>query len=60
MSATTGLMTFKDFVRMPEPDEPVKQELLDGELIEMPPAFLDHMDIAHELFLILVQTVKTD
>jgi Uma2 family endonuclease len=58
MSATTGLLTFAEFERMPEPDEPVKEELLDGELIQMPPPVLDHMETAQWLFLMLVQMLE--
>jgi Uma2 family endonuclease len=36
----THLLTFEEFERMPE--KPGKQELIDGELIEMPPAGFKH------------------
>jgi Uma2 family endonuclease len=44
---TTGspLLTFKEFERLP--DQPRKQELLEGELIELPPAELKHKRITH-------------
>ena len=58
MSATTGLLTFAEFERMPEPDEPVKEELLDGELIQVPPPFLDHMETAQRFFLMLLQVLE--
>jgi Uma2 family endonuclease len=47
MGATTGLLTFEGFERLP--DEPGKFELLDGELIRLPPAERNHMRIAHRL-----------
>jgi Uma2 family endonuclease len=45
---TTTLLTFEEFERLP--DEPGKLELLDGDLIRMPPPELDHMEIAHRLY----------
>ena len=45
---TTSLMTFADFEQMP--DAPGKQELIDGELIEMPPARLKHMNISRRVY----------
>jgi Uma2 family endonuclease len=41
---TTGLMTFEEFERLP--DEAGKRELLDGEVIEMPPADWEHNEIS--------------
>ena len=46
-ATTTALMTFEEFERMPE--QPGKQELLRGELIELPPADLKHNRIAFQL-----------
>ncbi len=46
MAATT-LLTFEDFERLP--DEPGKAELLDGELIRLPPAKFKHLEIVHRL-----------
>jgi Uma2 family endonuclease len=51
MGAVTTLLTFEEFERLP--DEPGKCELLDGELIQLPPAKLRHMGIAERLFLLL-------
>lgn len=52
MSTTTsGLLTFEEFEHLP--DEPGKLELLEGELIRMPPAKRKHMDTAHRLFRLL-------
>src|SRR6266566_4743364 len=42
MSATT-LLTWEEFLDLPE--TPGKQELLDGELIALPPAKFTHMQI---------------
>ena len=39
-TVTTGRMTFEEFERLP--DEPGKRELLDGEVIELPPPKLEH------------------
>src|SRR4029077_7989279 len=41
--STTTLLTFEEFERLP--DSPGKHELLDGELIEMPPVKKRHSDI---------------
>src|SRR5262252_3533250 len=40
---TTTLLTFEEFERLP--DSPGKRELLDGEIIEMPPPKLRHSKI---------------
>jgi Uma2 family endonuclease len=48
---TTTLLSFEDFERLP--DEPGKDELLDGEPFHLPPAFIDHMDIVHRVFALL-------
>jgi Uma2 family endonuclease len=51
------LMTFEELERLPE--EPGKTELLDGELIQLPPAKrLDHR-LAEELFLRLHQLLES-
>ena len=47
MGATTTLMTFEEFERLP--DEPGKLELIDGELIRMPPAKARHGKISQVL-----------
>jgi Uma2 family endonuclease len=57
MPTAVGLVTFEELERLPE--EPGKTELLDGELIQMPPAKrLDHI-LAEDLFLRLHQLVET-
>src|SRR4051812_868559 len=43
MATSTGLMTFEEFERLPEEYFEVgKCELLEGELLRMPPAFIRH------------------
>ena len=51
MGTTTALVTFEEFERLP--DEECKLELMDGEVLRMPPAELRHMRIAKRLFLLL-------
>jgi Uma2 family endonuclease len=51
MATTTTLLTFEDFEQLPS--EPGKMELLDGELIHLPPAKLRHMNITHWLLYFL-------
>ena len=51
MATSTGLLTFEEFEGLP--DEPGKMELLDGELIRLPPAKVKHMEIAIRLFRVL-------
>jgi Uma2 family endonuclease len=48
---TTTLLSFAEFEQLPT--EPGKLQLLDGELIRMPPAILDHMDIIHRIWRLL-------
>ena len=48
MGTTTTLLTFEEFERLP--DQPGKRELLDGELIELPPAERNHNQIAQTIF----------
>ena len=48
-TTTTALLTFEEFERLPE--YPGEQELLEGELIELPPADLVHHTISEEIFL---------
>lgn len=45
MGATTTRMTFAEFENLP--DAPGKRELLDGELIELPPAKFEHSETQH-------------
>ena len=48
MGTTRTMLTFEEFERLP--DQPGKQELLRGELIDLPPADLRHNRIAHRIF----------
>jgi Uma2 family endonuclease len=52
----SGLLTFEEFERMP--DEPGKLELLEGELIRMPPAKRKHMHTTQRRFLLLDRMVE--
>jgi len=56
MGATTTTMTFAQFERLP--DEPNKLELMDGELIRMPPAFTRHMRGTLRLYRILDDALR--
>lgn len=52
--STTSLVTFADFLELP--DLPAgKRELVDGEVVTMPPPKKTHSDIAHQLLHILFQ-----
>jgi len=55
-TTTSGLMTFEEFERLP--DEPGKLELLEGELIRMPPPKRKHMNTAHRLLRLLDRVVE--
>src|SRR4051812_31061282 len=55
---TTTLLSFEDFERLP--DEPGKDELLDGEWFHLPPAFRNHMVIVHRIFALLARLVVTE
>ncbi len=57
MGVSTSLLTFSEFEQLP--DEPGKLELLDGELIRLPPAERNHMRIAHRLFLLWQEALAT-
>ena len=57
MPTAVALVTFEDLERMP--DEPGKTELLDGEVIQMPPAILPHNRLAKQLFLRLYPLVES-
>ena len=56
-SVATKLLTFDEFERLP--DQPGKRELLEGELIELPPAELQHNRDAHRIYKILDAAVIT-
>ena len=48
MGTVKTLLTFEEFEQLP--DQPGKQELVRGELIEMPPADLKHNRISHRIY----------
>jgi len=56
MGATTSLMTFEEFERLPE--EPNRLELIDGELIRMPPPTVRHGKISQFLNRLLEDIVQ--
>ncbi|HTX39190.1 MAG TPA: Uma2 family endonuclease [Bryobacteraceae bacterium] len=49
--ATTTVLTWDEFLRLP--DQPGKQELVKGELIELPPAKDRHNTLGHRIFFCL-------
>ena len=53
---TTTLLSFEEFEQLP--DEPGKLELLDGELIQLPPAKRKHMEIAQLIYDLLKPVVN--
>jgi Uma2 family endonuclease len=57
MGTTTTPMTFEEFERLDFDADQV--ELLEGELIRMPPATSPHMDIVEALFLLLRAAVES-
>ena len=56
MGTITTLLTFEEFERLP--DQPGKRELLEGELIELPPAELEHNDIAHAIYDLMMPALR--
>jgi Uma2 family endonuclease len=55
-TTTTGLITFEEFETLPE--TPGKQELLDGEVIELPPAKKKHNQSAHRIYHALLAAIE--
>ena len=53
MGVTRGFVTFEEFEQMPETEVPVKEELLDGELLQMPLEFLRHKRMVHRMHRLL-------
>ncbi|MBZ5622297.1 MAG: Uma2 family endonuclease [Acidobacteriia bacterium] len=47
MGAVRTLLTFEQFEQLPDKDG--RRELLEGELIELPPPFIEHDEGAHQL-----------
>jgi len=56
MGTITTLLTFEEFERLP--DQPGKHELLEGELIELPPAESQHNRIAHRIQKLLTSALE--
>lgn len=56
-TVATTTMTFEEFERLP--DGPEDLELLEGELIEMPPPECSHMEAAQDLFRLLYASVES-
>ena len=54
--STTSLMTFAEFEQLP--DAPGKRELIEGELIDLPPPVLRHSQIAKRLYHLLLKRVS--
>src|ERR1035437_139472 len=52
---TTTLLSFEEFEQLP--DEPGKVELLDGELIQLPPAKFKHMEVVRRIMALLMDAV---
>jgi Uma2 family endonuclease len=48
MGTVKTLLTFEEFEQLP--DQPGKQELIRGELIELPPADLKHNRVSHRIY----------
>src|SRR5579872_7265035 len=59
MAATTNLLTFEEFTKLPEPDQDGKVELLEGEVNRMPPAFTQHMRITLRVYEILRAALRS-
>jgi Uma2 family endonuclease len=59
MGGITTFVTFEEFERLPEDESDGKVELIDGEVVRMPPAFFRHMDITMRTFLFLHGTLDT-
>src|SRR5579859_234837 len=55
-TTTTARMTFAEFERLP--DQPGKRELLEGELIELPPAKSKHNKLAYRICKLLEAAVS--
>ena len=57
MGTTTGLMSFAEFERLPDDEQGYTLELLDRELIRMPPPKLPHTKIERRLHNLLTVTL---
>jgi Uma2 family endonuclease len=58
MGAVKTLLTFEEFEQLPDPETGESLELLDGEIIELPPPQKRHMLGSEELFKRLKQQVE--
>ncbi len=56
MGTVKTLLTFEEFEQLP--DQPGKQELVRGELIELPPADLKHNRISHRIYKVLNAAIE--
>jgi Uma2 family endonuclease len=56
-TVTIRPLTFEEFERLPEQAEPGKRELLDGEVIELPPADREHGKFSEHIFIRLREAV---
>jgi Uma2 family endonuclease len=56
MATSIGSMTFAEFENLP--DKPGKQELLEGELIALPPAKDRHSVIVHRIYHLLLERLR--
>jgi Uma2 family endonuclease len=57
-AVTTKLLTFEEFERLPEQDDVGKCELLEGELIAMPPGDLEHSRFAKLIYHLLFNALE--
>src|SRR5690348_4468666 len=55
-TTTTNLLTFEEFERLP--DQPGKRELLEGEVIELPPPELKHSRSSHKIYHCVVAALE--
>ena len=54
----TLLLSFEEFEQLP--DEPGKAELLDGELLRLPPAKRKHSELVRRIHVLLMHAVDKD
>lgn len=58
MGTTTALVTFEEFERFPEEENECKLELLDGEVLRMPPPEFRHMRISKRILFLLERELR--
>jgi Uma2 family endonuclease len=56
-TVTIRSLTFEEFERLPEQAEPGKRELLNGEVIESPPADLEHANFSKFIYHLLLDAL---